>query len=219
MSNNDVFDRNAILNTENMDYGFDKAIRGYDIKQVNEYISNLISANKNASEVFDTRLEEIKNENAMLKYELSQKKGEVEKVNALLEKLRTERDGLQEQAANSKSVQAVDDAVLDEYKKKIDSLVAKNRLLGDENKKLEEKNRDLQRDVAHLTKKVDKNRNEIKDLRGELETGITDDSEKKYIEMAQIYAGAIDRAEDLIHKLQTEISLAHSKVEDIGAKD
>ena len=40
MANNDVVDRNKILGSATQDYGFDKVLRGYDIKQVNEYISN-----------------------------------------------------------------------------------------------------------------------------------------------------------------------------------
>ena len=83
-------------------------------------------------------------------------------------------------------------------------------------KKLEDKNRDLQRDVAHLTKKVDKNRTEIKSLREEIESGMTNEADKKYTEIARIYESAIDKAEDLIYRLQTELSLAHSKVEDVG---
>ena len=39
---------------------FDKVLRGYDIKQVNEYISNLLATNKNAGELFDQRYEELK---------------------------------------------------------------------------------------------------------------------------------------------------------------
>ena len=44
---------------------------------------------------------------------------------------------------------------------------------------------------------------------------ITDDDSKKFSEIAQVYESAIDKAEDLIYRLQTEFSLAHSKAEDI----
>lgn len=60
MANNDVVDRNKILGSATQDYGFDKVLRGYDIKQVNEYISNLLATNKNAGELFDQRYEELK---------------------------------------------------------------------------------------------------------------------------------------------------------------
>lgn len=213
MSNSDLVDRNKILGADSADYGFDKVLRGYDVKQVNEYIANLLASNKKASEMFDARYDEVNHENSMLKFELNQRKGEVEKLNALIEKLRSQRDEMQ--GKTTSGVQAVDNAVIEEYQKKIDSLVAKNRLLGEENKKLEDKNRDLQRDVAHLTKKVDKNRNEIKSLKDEVEGGMTSDSAKKYSEIAQIYESAIDKAEDLIYRLQTELSLAHSKAEDV----
>ena len=77
----------------------------------------------------------------------------------------------------------------------------------------------MQRDVAHLTKKVDKNRTEIKSLREEVESGVTNETDKKYTEIARIYESAIDKAEDLIYRLQTELSLAHSKVEDVGENE
>ena len=41
MTNNDVVDRNKILGSATQDFGFDKVLRGYDIKQVNEYISKM----------------------------------------------------------------------------------------------------------------------------------------------------------------------------------
>ena len=163
MTNNDVVDRNKILGSATQDFGFDKVLRGYDIKQVNEYISNLLATNKNAGELFDQRFEELKNSKSMLEYELSQSKGEVEKLTKLLEDIRAQRDTLQAQETSKGS--NLDTSVVEEYQAKIDSLISKNRLLGEENKKLEDKNRDLQRDVAHLTKKVDKNRTEIKSLR------------------------------------------------------
>ena len=188
MANNDVVDRNKILGSATQDYGFDKVLRGYDIKQVNEYISNLLATNKNAGELFDQRYEELKNAKQMLEYELSQSKGQVEKLTKLLEDIRVQRDTLQAQE-------------------------------GSKGQKLEDKNRDLQRDVAHLTKKVDKNRTEIKSLREEIESGVTNETDKKYTEIARIYESAIDKAEDLIYRLQTELSLAHSKVEDVGENE
>ena len=214
MTNNDVVDRNKILGSATQDFGFDKVLRGYDIKQVNEYIANLLATNKNAGELFDQRFEELKNSKSMLEYELSQSKGEVEKLTKLLEDVRAQRDNLQ--AQETSKAPSLDTSVVEEYQAKIDSLISKNRLLGEENKKLEDKNRDLQRDVAHLTKKVDKNRTEIKSLREEIESAMTNEADKKYTEIARIYESAIDKAEDLIYRLQTELSLAHSKVEDVG---
>ena len=141
MTNNDVVDRNKILGSATQDFGFDKVLRGYDIKQVNEYISNLLATNKNAGELFDQRFEELKNSKAMLEYELSQSKGEVEKLTKLLEDIRAQRDTLQAQETSKGS--NLDTSVVEEYQAKIDSLISKNRLLGEENKKLEDKNRDL----------------------------------------------------------------------------
>lgn len=218
MSNNDVFNRDKILGKEHQDMGFDKVLRGYDPKQVDEYIADLHRANKNASEIFDQRFEDLKNQNSMLSCELSQAKGELEKISELYTTCREQRDNYK--AKLDGPVVTQQDAVeIGELKEKIDSLLAKNRILSEENKKLEEKNRDLQRDVTHLTKKVDKNRFEIKNLKEELESGMTSDSAKKYSEIAQIYESAIDKAEDLIYRLQTELSLAHSKAEDISSKE
>ena len=200
MANNDVVDRNKILGSATQDYGFDKVLRGYDIKQVNEYISNLLATNKNAGELFDQRYEELKNTKQMLEYELSQSKGQVEKLTKLLEDIRVQRDTLQAQEGSKG--QNLDTAQIEEYQSKIDSLISKNRLLGEENKKLE-----------------DKNRTEIKSLREEIESGMTNETDKKYTEIARIYESAIDKAEDLIYRLQTELSLAHSKVEDVGENE
>lgn len=210
-------DRNAILGTGPKDYGFDKVIRGYDTKQVDEFIENLLASTRGASEIFDRRYSDLKNQNSMLDYELKQTKGELADMTKLFEKCRAERDELR-QSGISPTVQ-VNTAELEQYKEKYESLVSKYRLLSDENKKLEDTNRDLQRDVAHLTKKVDKNRTEIKNLKEELEAGTANDSQKKYMEIAQIYQSAIDKAEDLIYRLQTELSLAHSKAEDISNQD
>lgn len=218
MSNNDIVNRNQILGNETQDFGFDKVLRGYDVKQVNEYINNLLSANKNAGEIFDERFNGIKNENEMLSCELSQAKGELEKINELYEKCRKQRDEYKILLDGPVVTQA--EAVqISELQEKINSLISKNRILSEENKRLEDKNRDLQRDVAHLTKKADKNRFEIKSLKEELEAGMSSDSAKKYSEVARIYESAIDRAEDLIYRLQTELSLAHSKAEDVAAED
>ena len=150
MTNNDVVDRNKILGSATQDFGFDKVLRGYDIKQVNEYISNLLATNKNAGELFDQRFEELKNSKSMLEYELSQSKGEVEKLTKLLEDIRAQRDTLQAQETSKGA--NLDTSVVEEYQAKIDSLISKNRLLGEENKKLEDKNRDLLRDVALIRK-------------------------------------------------------------------
>jgi chromosome segregation ATPase len=152
----------------------------------------------------------------MLEYELNQTKAELKEMTKLFENCRAQRDELKQTQQNANVV--VDSVELDEYKQKCASLISKNKLINEENKKLEEKNRDLQRDVAHLTKKVDKNRNEIKNLKEELEAGMSAESEKKYAEIAQIYQGAVDKAEDLIYRLQTELSLAHSKAEDVSVQ-
>lgn len=46
MSNREIVDRNQILGTNKVE--FDKALRGYDVGQVDEYIANLINVQKNA---------------------------------------------------------------------------------------------------------------------------------------------------------------------------
>lgn len=218
MSNKDIVNRDQILNSskEISDFGFDKVLRGYDVKQVNEYINNLLLANKNASELFDNRFEAVKNENSMLSCELSQVKGELGKITELYDKCAKQRDEYKAMSS-TQGMSPVDSLQVSALEEKINSLISKNRILSEENKKLEDKNRDLQRDVAHLTKKADKNRFEIKNLKEELESGMSSDSSKKYSEISQIYESAIDKAEDLIYRLQTELSLAHSKAEDVSA--
>lgn len=212
--------REDILGATNKSYSFDRVIRGYDPKQVDEVLSNLQKANKSATEIFDQRVVDLKNSNEMLTYELEQAKQEADRMRNLFNQCKEERDALAAkiQKADRKAAIAApvdNSAELKELDDKLQKALTKNRLLQDENKKLENQNRDLQRDVAHLTKKVDKNRSKINDLEGQAQQGIVDEDSKKYSEIAQVYESAIDKAEDLIYRLQTEFSLAHSKAEDI----
>ena len=212
--------REDILGATNKSYSFDRVIRGYDPKQVDEVLSNLQKANKSATEIFDQRVVDLKNSNEMLTYELEQAKQEADRMRNLFNQCKEERDALalKIQKADRKAAIAApvdNSAELKELDDKLQKALTKNRLLQDENKKLEDQNRDLQRDVAHLTKKVDKNRSKINDLEGQAQQGIADEDSKKYSEIAQVYESAIDKAEDLIYRLQTEFSLAHSKAEDI----
>ena len=155
----------------------------------------------------------------MTTYELEQAKEELATLNRLYKTCQEERDKLAVKAAKAPVVKEADNsAEIKELEEKLQKALNKNRLLQEENKKLEEKNRDMQRDIAHLTKKVDKNRNKINDLTEQVETGITEDDRNKYYEMVQIYESAIDKAEDLIFRIQSELSLAHSKAEDAGEK-
>ena len=87
--------------------------------------------------------------------------------------------------------------------------------MGEENRRLAKENEGLKRDVAHLTKKVDKNRSEINNLRTSAEGNYTNVTDERFIKVSRIYEEAIDKCEDLIFRLQTELSLAHSKAEDI----
>ncbi|WP_444244447.1 DivIVA domain-containing protein, partial [Eubacterium sp.] len=52
MSNKELVDRNQILGNSKVE--FDKALRGYDVNQVDEYIANIIKSQRNASENFDS---------------------------------------------------------------------------------------------------------------------------------------------------------------------
>lgn len=217
MSNKEIVDRDQILGQKSVD--FDKVLRGYDPKQVDEYIENFIKSQRNASEVFDSRYNELKNDNSMLRYELESAKEALEQEKTRAKNLEEERARLAKKATEQpKEVKVVDNTALKELQEKYDSLFSKHRLLSEDNRMLVKENEELKRDVAHLTKKVDKNRNEIKNLRSDVETGMTDETDKKYSEIAQIYESAIDKCEDLIFRLQTELSLAHSKAEDVSAK-
>ncbi len=212
-----TFNREEILGSAAKSYSFDKVLRGYDTKQVDDYIDNLVKTNKNASEIFDSRFSDMKNKNTMLQYELEQVKSELETSMKTINTLRAENDRLAKETAKETIVKVDQSAEIKELEEKISKLTSKNRLLQDENKKLEDKNRDMQRDIAHLTKKVDKNRNKINELSDQVETG--EGPDKSFYEISQIYESAIDKAEDLIYRLQSEFSLAHSKAEDLKKKD
>ncbi|MGN0521092.1 MAG: hypothetical protein ACI4IQ_00495, partial [Eubacterium sp.] len=180
---------------------------------------NLLETNQTASKLLDTRFNDLKNENAMLECELNQVKGDLKQMSVLFENCQKERDKLKAEASSAGNKDVVNSTAYQDMAEKLEKLTAKNRLLAEENKKLEDKNRDLQRDVAHLTKKVDKNRAEIKSLNDQIESGLTSDSNRQFSEIARIYESTIDKAEDLIYRLQTEFSLAHSKAEDIKTQD
>lgn len=215
--NKDIVDRSKILGRENVE--FDKVLRGYDPKQVDEYIENLIRIQKNASTVFDQRFDELKNANSMLRYELDKATEKLDNADIKYNHLEEERQKLLKKLQEPvKQVKVVDNTALEELQAKYDSLFAKNRLMADENRRLAKENDELKRDVAHLTKKVDKSRNEIKNLRTDVESGISPEVDKRYLEISQIYENAIDKCEDLIFRLQTELSLAHSKAEDVSAR-
>lgn len=214
MSNNEIVDRNQILGKNKVE--FDKSLRGYDTAQVDEYISNLINVQKNASEVFDSQVKDLRNENSMLEYEVNELK---EKVKSLTEKNEyavEEKERLMKKINEApREVKVVDNSQLKELQEKYDSLVSKHRLMGEENRKLVKENEGLKRDVAHLTKKIDKNRSEINNLRTSAEGNYTNVTDERFIQVSRIYEEAIDKCEDLIFRLQTELSLAHSKAEDI----
>lgn len=214
MSNKELVDRNQILGNSKVE--FDKALRGYDVNQVDEYIANIIKSQRNASENFDSQIKDLRNDNSMLKYEIEQLKEENANLNLRVKRALDERDlALKKMSEAPREVKVVDNSQLKELQEKYDALVSKHRLLGEENRKLTKENDGLKRDVAHLTKKVDKNRNEIKTLRSDVETTIGENNDRRYLEVSQIYEDAIDKCEDLIFRLQTELSLAHSKAEDV----
>lgn len=215
MSESSVINRESILGGNDSTHSFDKVLRGYDPKQVDSYIAQLELNSKKAGELFDARKKDLVNDKEMLTVELSRAKEQTEKVQKLFESCQEERDRLASKLREKpEKIVEVDTAMVVEYEERIKSLTTKLRLKTEENKKLEQKNADLQRDVAHLTKKVDKNRTKINDLTNQVEGGIEDSSQKNYTEIINIYESAIDNAEDLIYRLQTELSLAHSKAED-----
>lgn len=215
MSNQELVDRNKIIGVEEKDYGFDRILRGYDPKQVNEYINNIVQTNKQASTIFDQRLADSRNETEMLKYELQQAKVSLTEVKHLFNEVSAQRDALKNEQQKVNDSVSINDEELQTLQEKINTLSTQNRLLREENKKLDEAKTNLQRDVAHLTKKVDKNRFEIKNLRDQTELGVTDDTAKLNAQLAQIYESAIDKAEDFIFRMQTEFSLTRSKAEDV----
>lgn len=217
----DTINREDILGEAAKTFSFDKVLRGYDTKQVDDYISSLIKSNKNAIEIINSRIGEMKNDNEMLKFELEQAKNELDDALQANNTLRNEMQKMtvENTKANAAAAAAAvaanktaNNEEIKELEEKIKKLTTRNRLLSDENKKLEDEKKDMQRDIAHLTKKVDKNRSKINELNSQIETGA--DVNAGYYEISQIYEAAIDKAEDLIFRLQNEFSLAHSKAED-----
>lgn len=214
MSNKEIVDRNQILGNNKVE--FDKTLRGYDTAQVDEYVANLINIQKNASEVFDSQVKDLRNENSMLEYEVKELKEQVESLKTKNEYAVEEKERLMKKINEApREVKVIDDSQLKELQEKYDSLVSKHRLMGEENRKLSKENEGLKRDVAHLTKKIDKNRSEINNLRTSAEGNYTNVTDERFIQVSRIYEEAIDKCEDLIFRLQTELSLAHSKAEDI----
>ena len=214
MSESSVINRESILGGNDSTHSFDKVLRGYDPKQVDSYIAQFELNSKKAGELSDARTKDLVNDKEMLTVELSRAKEQTEKVQKLFKSCQEERDRLASKLREKpEKIVEVDTAMVVEYEERIKSLTTKLRLKTEENKKLEQKNADLQRDVAHLTKKVDKNRTKINDLTNQVEGGIEDSNQKNYTEIINIYESAIDKAEDLIYRLQTELSLAHSKAE------
>ncbi len=155
-----TINREDILGEAAKGYSFDKVLRGYDTKQVEDYIDNLVKTNKNASEIFDSRISDMKNQNTMLQYELEQVKSELETSMKTINTLRAENDRLSKGAPKGAAVNA--------------------------------------------------------DNAGEVAGAAPD---KSIYEITQIYESAIEKAEDLIQKLQSELSLAHSKAEDLKKQD
>ena len=179
MSNKEIVDRSQILGNNKVE--FDKSLRGYDTAQVDEYISNLITVQKNASENFDNQVKDLRNTNSMLEYEVNELKEQVKSLTAKNEFAAEEKERLMKKINEApKAVKVVDDSQLKELQEKYDSLVSKHRLLGDENRKLLKENENLKRDVAHLTKKVDKNRSEINNLRTSAEENYTNVTDERF---------------------------------------
>ena len=166
MSENTI-KREDILGDAAKTFTFDKALRGYDTKQVDDYINSLIKSNKNAIEIINSRIGEMKTDNEMLRYELEQSRSELDDALQANATLRSEMQKMtvENTKANAAAAAAAvaanksaNDSEIKELEEKIKKLTTRNRLLADENKKLEDEKKDMQRDIAHLTKKVDKSR-------------------------------------------------------------
>ena len=217
LMDNTSINRNNILGDSARDYSFDKVLRGYDTKQVDEYIEKLIKSNKSSAEFSNERISDLKNEKEMLELELEQTQMSLKKSTNLAEELRQECDKLRIQANKKTVVEADNTEEVKALQERLEKVLTQNRLLQDENRNLTNQNRDLQRDVAHLSKKTDKNRKKINDLMEQVESDM-DTDDKNFSEIIKIYESTIDKAEDLIYRLQTEFSLAHSKAEDLSKK-
>ena len=84
MSNKEIVDRSQILGNNKVE--FDKSLRGYDTAQVDEYISNLITVQKNASENFDNQVKDLRNTNTRLMSLKNRLRASLQKMNLQLKK-------------------------------------------------------------------------------------------------------------------------------------
>ena len=97
----DVIKREDIIGAASKSYDFDKVLRGYDPRQVDEVIANLQKTNKSATEIFDQRIVDLKNKNEMLNYELDQAKQEADRMRNLFNQCKEERDALSAKLAKA----------------------------------------------------------------------------------------------------------------------
>lgn len=213
---NEIY-RGEVLGESVRSYSFDKSFRGYNPKQVDEFISSLVATNKSASELFDARYGEIRNENSMLAFELQQAKDELEALKKQYAAGKTESDKpLEAEVQEPIAPPAADANLIKVLKDKLRKAVAKIRSLQSENSKLAKKNNEYQSDVAYLTAKIEKYKAKIQDLNAQLEADTTDKEKKKYYAMLQIFEDTIEKSEELVHQLQNEFSLAQAKAADAG---
>lgn len=68
--------KNVKTNQEDAEniYGFSRSVKGYNAKEVNEFISNLMKNNSNAIKNYESRISEFKDNNEILSCEIEQLK-------------------------------------------------------------------------------------------------------------------------------------------------
>lgn len=137
-------------------YGFSRAVRGYDPKEVDEYIDNLLDNYRNAQRVLDQNREEFENERELISCEV---------------------DGLKSQKAEWEAKIAEYQAVIDDLSNKMvesagDEAVEEMRKLRDQIKKYERKDAENQEIIDNLSNQLGESQKIINTLNAKSNTNI-----------------------------------------------
>lgn len=137
-------------------YGFSRAVRGYDPKEVDEYIDNLLDNYRNAQRVLDQNREEFENERELISCEV---------------------DGLKSQKAEWEAKIAEYQAVIDDLSNKMvesagDEAVQEMRKLRDQIKKFERKDAENQEIIDNLSNQLGESQKIINTLNAKSNTNI-----------------------------------------------
>jgi len=201
-SNPGVLRRNELGEVSGQDnsYGFSRAVRGYDPKEVDEYIDNLLDNYRNAQRVLDQNREEFENERELISCEV---------------------DGLKSQKAEWEAKIAEYQAVIDDLSNKMvesagDEAVQEMRKLRDQIKKMERKDAENQEIIDNLSNQLGESQKIINTLNAKSNTNIreVEDLNAKIRELQAAVDSSADAEAEKI-KLTTENMQLSKQVEEL----